>query len=55
LQIYIRGDSVENFVDQQGVISIVKKSMGAASGILKGIKANLNVTEDESLQSAIRS
>jgi len=49
------GDNVESYVDRQGVISIVKKSMGAASGILKGIKANPNVTEDESLQSAIRS
>ncbi len=47
------GDNVESFVDRQGVISIVKKSMGAASGILKGIKVNTDVNEYDSLQSAI--
>ncbi|WDE06662.1 AbrB family transcriptional regulator [Thalassomonas viridans] len=48
-----KGDEVESFVDRQGVISIVKKSTGAAGGILKGIQANTDISEDESLQSAI--
>lgn len=48
------GDEIESFVDRQGVISIVKKQSGAAKGLLKGIKANTNVTEQESLESAIR-
>lgn len=47
------GDEVVSFVDRQGVISIVKKSIGAASGILKDININAEITEDESLQSAI--
>lgn len=47
------GDDIESFVDRHGVISIVKKQSGAAKGLLKGIKANINVTEQESLESAI--
>lgn len=47
------GDDVESYVDRQGVISIVKKSMGAANGILKGINTNADISEDDSLQSAI--
>ena len=47
------GDDIESFVDRQGVISIVKKQSGAAKGLLKGIKTNINVTEKESLESAI--
>lgn len=49
-----KGDEVESFVDRQGVISIVKKSMGAANGLLKGIKINACVSEDDSLRSAIQ-
>ena len=48
-----KGDEVESFVDRQGIISIVKKSMGAASGILKGTKVNQAINDDESLESAI--
>lgn len=47
------GDVVVSFVDRTGVISIVKKSIGAASGILKGIKMNVDISEEESLQSGI--
>ena len=36
------GDDIESFVDGYGVISIVKKQSGAAKGLLKGIKANIN-------------
>jgi len=47
------GDDVESYVDRQGVISIVKKQVGAAKGLLKGIAANTDVTEQESLESAV--
>jgi len=48
-----QGDEVESFVDRQGIISIVKKSMGAASGILSGISINVDITEEESLKSSV--
>ena len=48
-----QGDEVESFVDRQGIISIVKKSMGAASGILSDIAVNVDITEEGSLQSSI--
>lgn len=47
------GDEVDSFVDRQGVISIVKKTKGSASGFLKDIKINKSVSDDESLQGAI--
>ena len=47
------GDEVESFVDRLGVISIVKKSKGAASGFLKNIKINSSVSDDDSLKSAL--
>jgi bifunctional DNA-binding transcriptional regulator/antitoxin component of YhaV-PrlF toxin-antitoxin module len=47
------GDEVDSFVDRQGVISIVKKTKGAASGFLKDIKVNKSISDDESLQSAL--
>jgi bifunctional DNA-binding transcriptional regulator/antitoxin component of YhaV-PrlF toxin-antitoxin module len=46
------GDEVESFVDRQGVISIVKKQLGVAEGLLKGIVADASVSEVESLESA---
>ena len=48
-----QGDEVESFVDRQGIISIVKKSMGAASGILGGVAINADITEEDSLQSSL--
>ncbi len=47
------GDEVDSYVDRQGVISIVKKTKGAASGFLKNIKINKSISDVESLQSAI--
>ena len=47
------GDYVESFVDRQGVISIVKKQSGAAKGLLRGIDTNSQVSEKESLESAL--
>jgi bifunctional DNA-binding transcriptional regulator/antitoxin component of YhaV-PrlF toxin-antitoxin module len=48
-----KGDEVDTFVDRHGVISIVKKSVGAANGLLRGVEADLSVNESQSLQSAI--
>ncbi len=47
------GDDVESFVDRLGVISIIKKQSGAAKGLLKGIDTNAQVSEKESLESAL--
>jgi bifunctional DNA-binding transcriptional regulator/antitoxin component of YhaV-PrlF toxin-antitoxin module len=47
------GDDVESFVDRQGVISIVKKQSGAAKGLLKSIATDAQISEQESLESAI--
>lgn len=47
------GDDVESFVDRMGVISIVKKQAGAAKGLLSSITAEANVSEQESLESAL--
>ena len=47
------GDEVESFVDRQGVISIVKKQSGAAKGLLKGTLTNINISEQESLESIL--
>jgi bifunctional DNA-binding transcriptional regulator/antitoxin component of YhaV-PrlF toxin-antitoxin module len=47
------GDEVDSFVDRLGVISIVKKTKGVASGFLKGIKIDKSISDEESLQSAL--
>lgn len=47
------GDDVDSFVDRQGVISIVKKHSGAAKGLLKDIAINTDISDQESLESAI--
>jgi len=47
------GDEIESFVDRQGVISIVKKQSGAAKGLLIGVTTNANISEQESLASAL--
>lgn len=47
------GDDVDSFVDRQGVISIVKKQSGAAKGLLKDVVANTQISDQESLESAI--
>ncbi len=49
------GDEVESYVDRQGVISIVKKSAGAAKGLLKDIPVNERLTDEVSLHSALSS
>ena len=46
------GDEVESFV-ANGQITLVKKRMGAAKGLLKAIKVDKTVTDEQSLQSAL--
>lgn len=43
------GDEVVSFVDRSGIISIVKKTAGAAKGALKGIKIDSSMSDRESL------
>jgi bifunctional DNA-binding transcriptional regulator/antitoxin component of YhaV-PrlF toxin-antitoxin module len=47
------GDEYESFVSRKGIISIVTKHKGAAKGLLKGIPVNKQVSDEESLESAI--
>lgn len=47
------GDEYECFVDNDGHITIIKKVSGAARGILKGVTADNQVSEDASRQSSI--
>ena len=46
------GDDYQSFV-ADGHITIVKKIPGAARGILKNIKGDTSVTDEESLQSVL--
>ena len=46
------GDEVQVFV-ADGHITIVKKTAGAARGILKHVKGESSITEEESRQSAL--
>ncbi len=47
------GDEYVSFVARKGVISIVTKQKGAAMGLLKDLQVNNQVSEEESLESAI--
>lgn len=46
------GDEVESFV-ADGQLTIVKKRKGAAKGILKQVRGDSTMTDEESLQSAV--
>lgn len=46
------GDEIEAFI-YQGQITIVKKEMGAAKGILGNIKSSKTLSDEQSLQSAL--
>jgi len=48
------GDIVETFI-YNNQITIVKKTLGAAKGILKHIKYDKKMTDEQSLQDAIES
>ena len=47
------GDEVESFI-ADGKITLIKKTDGAAEGILQHIKAKNDMSDDESLQSSLR-
>ncbi len=47
------GDEYQSFV-ADGRITIIKKKSGAAQGLLKHIMANSSITDEDSLQSALR-
>lgn len=43
------GDDYESFIDNEGHITIITKSHGAAKGILAGIKIDQRITDNASL------
>ncbi len=47
------GDEVESFV-ADGQITIVKKSKGAAKGLLRNVQPDQTMTDQESLLSALK-
>jgi len=47
------GDEVESYI-ADGQITIIKKFKGAAGGLLKQVKGNSGMTDEESLQSALK-
>lgn len=49
------GDEYNCYVDNFGHITIIKKTPGSAKGLLKGINVNKQISDKESLQSAINS
>ena len=49
------GDEYASFVDSDGHITIIKKVPGAAKGVLKGLKANSKLSDQDSLQSSMTS
>lgn len=49
------GDEYESFVDNHGRITIVKKQIGAAQGLLSGIRADKQVSDEASRQSGLNS
>ena len=48
------GDDYVSFASRKGIISIVTKRKGAAKGLLKGVRVNPKVNEEESLNSCMR-
>lgn len=47
------GDEVEIFA-ANGILSVIKKKPGAARGLLRQIKADKRISEEESLKSSLR-
>ncbi len=47
------GDEVESFV-ADGQLTIIKKVRGAAKGLLREVQANPAMTDEESLESALK-
>lgn len=49
------GDEYVSYVDNLGRITIIKKTMGAAHGVLGHIKPDDSITDEESLHSSLAS
>ena len=49
------GDEYTSYVDNNGYITIIKSTPGAAKGILKGIKTDKRLSDETSLQSTLDS
>jgi bifunctional DNA-binding transcriptional regulator/antitoxin component of YhaV-PrlF toxin-antitoxin module len=49
------GDEVSVFVDRKGVISVVKKAVGSSKGFLRGARATNNMSDENSLESVMKS
>ena len=46
------GDMVEIF-EYQGRVTVIKKELGASSGVLKHLKGETSVTDEDSLQDTL--
>ncbi len=44
------GDEYESYIDNYGHITIVKKTKGAAQGMLKSIKSDKGMSDETSMQ-----
>ncbi len=49
------GDEYNSYVDNHGHITIIKKTLRSAKGLLKDLKVNKQISDEDSLQSAITS
>ncbi len=49
------GDEYDSFVDNLGHITIIKKTSGAASGLLEDVKVDKRYSDEASLHTAISS
>jgi bifunctional DNA-binding transcriptional regulator/antitoxin component of YhaV-PrlF toxin-antitoxin module len=49
------GDEYVSYVDNLGRITIIKRQMGAARGVIAHIKADASVSDEESLRSGLAS
>lgn len=47
------GDEYQSYVDNDGHITIIKKTPGAAEGVLRDIKADRRVSDENSMHSGL--
>lgn len=47
------GDEYNSYVDNNGYITIIKSTPGAAKGVLKGVKVDNRLSDETSLHSAL--
>lgn len=48
------GDEVSILVDRQGIISVVKKTVGSSKGILRDVRKINNMSDENSLESVMQ-